>query len=77
MDPFAIGVLVVLEAISVGIIITMWRHHVPENLKKDLQWTVLLLIPVFGPLAWGSFYGPLPGPPKKGRAAGHSRSSAK
>ena len=73
MDTFFVGVLVVLEAISISLILTMWRHHAPENLKKDLQWTLLLLIPVFGPLIWGSFYGPLPTPGKNGRSRATAR----
>jgi hypothetical protein len=55
-----IVVLVLLETISALCIVAMWRHHRPDRLRKDVVWTVLLLVPIFGPLMWGASYGPLP-----------------
>jgi len=49
-----------VEAASVACIVAMWRHHRREQRVKDIVWTVLLLVPLFGPLMWGSLYGGLP-----------------
>jgi len=72
MTVSQIVVLVLLEALSVGFIIVMWRHHTPDRLRKDLLWTFLLLLPLFGPMMWGAFYGALPshGKPRQGGPAG-------
>ena len=55
-----IAFLLVVEAVSITCIVVMWRRHTPDRLKKDIFWTVVLLVPIFGPLLWGALYGGLP-----------------
>jgi len=65
--------LPLVEAISVVCIVVMWRRHTPDRLRKDVLWTFVLVIPIFGPLLWGALYGGLPSrnrPRPSGSASG-------
>jgi len=53
------GALVGLEPISVYALIHLWRRPDSEPLKRIL-WTPAVLVPLFGPLAYGALHSPPP-----------------
>lgn len=61
-----IWVLVVLQVISVACAVHLWVRARGSRLRKAL-WSPLVLLPLLGPLAYGSVYEP---PPVAGEGMG-------
>ena len=72
MGVFEVAVLVIVEGVGVACIVAMWRGRPRDPARKKVAWTFLLLIPVFGPLLWGAYYG---GPPSRNRPGNRSTAS--
>jgi len=53
------GALVGLEPISVYALIHLWRRPDSEPWKR-IVWTPAILVPLFGPLAYGALHSPPP-----------------
>jgi bacteriorhodopsin len=46
--------------VSISLIILLWLKHRSDPFFKRLFWSFVLCIPIFGWIAYGAFYTPLP-----------------
>ena len=53
-------VIVLCGWTSAWLIVRLWMNHRLDSVLKRLAWSLVLLVPVFGWVAYGAFYVPLP-----------------
>jgi len=57
MKPHTVGILLLLELVSLGCAIHLWRRR-DARIGRKLLWTPIVFVPLVGPIFYGGMFRP-------------------
>jgi hypothetical protein len=59
MEWLDVLVIVAVELVGVACLVHLWRRPATRSMVRRLGWSLMLLVPLIGPLLYGAAYEPL------------------